>query len=152
MVMGIIFGVFMAANTMSAGQFSLYGSGDACPAYERTATEIQAARDGLQMIGVHASTITTQMVELQSFRDWASEQFVYNSVSTFRLVFNTNLPVAFSVRSTSPEPAAAFNLPDFRENSFFYALWPSASPSNHGLKLTSADAFVNSTEAGYLYR
>jgi hypothetical protein len=71
------------------------------------------------MLGIHAPSITTQMVYLQFCGNWAYQKFINNPMGKphFTLKPNRTVPIVNSIRQ--PFPAAGINV-DF--NFVLYAL------------------------------
>jgi len=67
---------------------------------------VLAARDGFQVVGVHASPVAAKVVELETGRDRPRERFISEAMRTYGSVSELELPVARAVSVRSPFDAA----------------------------------------------
>ena len=78
-----------------------------------SASQILFARDGFQMIWIHAGRIATQMIQFQFWRNWAFPLFIgeamrqYGSIGALSPKPNTKIAVTVAIFERSPQPAGA---------------------------------------------
>jgi len=65
-----------------------------------------------QMFRIAAERVAAQMIDFESFRDWADQHFVNDSVYFLISIVDKNMPIAITIaraaRGTHPEPAIGF--------------------------------------------
>lgn len=72
-----------------------------------TSTQVDQLGDRLQMIGVNTAAHAAQMVDLQTFRDWADVELIRQSMDESQFPFRilSDSAVSLSVQVAEPEPA-----------------------------------------------
>lgn len=69
-------------------------------------TAVLGPSDCLQVVGVNARSILTDVVKLVTWRDWSAVSFEYDSMRTLRNAINLDNAVASDAKCSLPNPAA----------------------------------------------
>lgn len=76
--------------------------------------QVNATGNSLKVRGIHAGSVSAQMVKIQSFGNWPFGQFVGNSMGSQQSRLAHELPVPLAIKGRNPRPAtigiAAVNL------------------------------------------
>ena len=88
--------------------------------------QVLVHRDGFEMLGVHAQSHLTQVVDLHPLGYGGDVQLVRNTMSEHLLVLPGDLAIPIAHRSTSPHPALTLSgsRPNVSEKSFFKGSGP----------------------------
>lgn len=80
------------------------------PAIQRSralpAASVLKVGDRLQVAGIHAPAVATQMIELQADRDWPSRAFEANAMSLDHAPGDPEMTVPTTVARPQPQPAS----------------------------------------------
>lgn len=95
---GILLIKFVAMFAMS---LSSVGSCDS-----HSAPKVLTASDRFQVIRIDAFSVSTQVINLKSVRDWSFGNFVRKSVSQMKNTSNLKLPIPTTVGAAGPFPAS----------------------------------------------
>jgi hypothetical protein len=80
-----------------------------------SASDVLGMSDWFEVIGVHARAITTEVVQIESFRDRSVEVLIRETMRADGLAVQLEVRIPLSVPSAGPHPAARVGNVNLRE-------------------------------------